>query len=161
MSTTIISNTLSGNVGSIAIVPNLTQVTTSGTSITTIADITIAGGYMPNNSDQVTWAGFSTVSTGVAAGWTFQFYLNGVSALTHSVSSTTGTTGGSWECKLVRKDSSNCLICVTLIMDKEVENQAYEFGQLAAAPISLRVDASVNNASNSITSLYNVLLYPQ
>lgn len=161
MSTTIISNTLSGNVGSIAIVPNLTQVTTSGTSISTIADITIAGGYMPANGDQVTWAGFATVDIGTGSGWNFQFYLNGSIAVSHSVSSGVGTTGGSWECKLVRKDSSNCLVCITLIMDKEVENQAYEFGQLAGAPISLRVDASVSNSSNSITSLYNVVLYPQ
>jgi len=161
MSSTIISNTISGNVGSIAIAPNLTQVTTSGTSLTTIANIAIAGGYRPNNGDQVTWSGFSTVDIGVAGGWTFQFYLNGVIAVSHSTSSGVGTTGGSWECKIVQKDPSYALINVTLIMDREVETQAYEFGQLAAAPVNLRLDAAVNSTSNSITSLYNVLLYPQ
>lgn len=161
MSSTIISNTISGNVGSIAIAPDLTQVTTSGTSITTIASIAIAGGYRPEDGDQVTWSGFATVDIGTAGGWNFQFYLNGVIAVSHSVSSGVGTTGGSWDCKIVQKDANYALINVTLIMDREVETQAYEFAQLAAAPVNLRVDASVNSSSNSITSLYNVLLYPQ
>lgn len=161
MSATIISNTISGNVGSIVTAPDLTQITTSGTSLTTIASVAIAGGYRPNDGDQITWSGFAAVDIGVAGGWAFQFYLNGVIAVSHSASSGVGATGGSWECKIVQKDANYALLNVTLIMDKEVENQAYEFAQLAAAPVNLRVDASVNNGSNSITSLYNVLLYPQ
>lgn len=161
MSSTIISNTIGGNVGSIAIPPNLTQVTTSGTSIATIASIAIAGAYRPDNGDQVTWSGFAAVNIGTASGWNFQFYLNGSIILSHSTSSGVGSTGGSWECKIVQKDASNALVNVTLVMDREVETQAFEFGQLQAAPVNLRLDASVSNSSNSITSLYNVLLYPQ
>jgi len=165
MSATFLSNMIGGNVKHIAIPPNLTQVTTSGTSTVTIASTTIPGSKMPFTGNSVNWSGYAAfVITNSPGDFTYQVVINSVHRLTFTLNNALGynqKAAGNWDIRFVRKDASNCFAFINVCLEREYKTNCYEFGQLVGADIIMRIDATVNDAANSITSLYNVTMQPE
>jgi hypothetical protein len=165
MSTTFVSNAIGGNVKNVVIPANITQVSTSGTSTITIASTTIPGSKMPFTGNSVNWSGYAAfVITNSPTDFTYQVVINSVHRLTFTLTNALGynqKAAGTWDIRFVRKDASNCFAFINVCLEREYKVTCYEFGQLLADDIIMRIDATVNDAANSITSLYNVTMQPQ
>lgn len=165
MSATFLSEMNGGNVKHIVIPPDITQVTTSGTSTATIASTTIPGSTMPFAGDSVNWSGYAAfVITNSPTDFTYQVVINSVHRLTFTLVGALGynqKAAGNWDIRFVRKDASNCFAFINICLERVYKVICYEFGQLVGDDIIMRIDATVDDAANSITSLYNVTMQPK
>jgi len=165
MSATFLSNMNGGNVKHIVVPPDITQVTTSGTSSTMIASTTIPSASLPFAGNSVNWSGYSAFAIpNSPANFTFQIAINSVFRLTTTLNGALGynfMAAGNWDLRFVRKDSSNCYAFLNVCLEREYTCKCYEFGLLLSADINIQIYATVSDAADSITSLYNVTMQPQ
>lgn len=159
MSATFLSNMNTGNVSHYLALANVTPTSTSGTSPTTIATITVQPEDFQDPGQMVTWKGILKADVVVAGAFTIKIKSNAVDGLLFTTS-LLASKGGTWEVRMTRKDSSNCIQLTHAFLGVYQEPDVVIRAIGDTVPITFIVEGTVDNASNSLTAVQSILTQP-
>lgn len=159
MSSTFLSNMDAGNVSHYLALANITATSTSGTTPTTIATITVQPETFQDPGQMITWKGILTTTVATPGTFTIEIKSNSTAGLVF-VTSLLSSKGGVWEVRMTRRDASNCIQLAHAFLGvyQEPDVKIRAIGD--TVPITFDVIATVDDASNSITAVQSILVQP-
>jgi len=159
MSSTFISNMDAGNVSHYLYLANITPTSTSGTTPTTIATITVQPEVFQEPGQMITWKGILKADVVTPGAFTIKIKSNSVDGLIFTTS-LLSTKGGTWEVRMTRKDSANCIQLMHAFLGVYQEPDVVIRAIGDTVPITFDIEGTVDNASNTLTAVQSILVQP-